>query len=169
MTTLTSTAGRELRWIRPALFKQEYELRSGETVVAELKLANALGRTATAMSGDGSWIFERTGFLQSRLHVRDAATLVEIASLSENRLKRSQQVVLPDGSQYVIRFDFFGTEYTLETASGEILAFTKRRGFFRVIWATEIRYRAKTHSELPWLVLLMWYYILIRRRRGRAH
>ncbi len=162
-------AGRELRWIRPATLKQAYELRSGETVVAELKLTNAFGRTATTMSGDGSWIFERTGFLQSQLHVRDAATLVEIASLSENRLKRSQRVVLPDGSQYVIRFDFFGTEYTLETASGEVLAFTKRRGFFRMVWITEIRYKAKAASELSWLVLLMWYYILIRRRRGRAH
>ncbi len=162
-------AGRELRWIRPALFERAYELRSGETVVAELKFASAFGRTANANSADNSWVFEQTGFLKTRLIVRESSSSAEIASLVEKRTRRSQEISVADGSRFVIRFNFWGTAYTLETTTGEVLASTQRRGFFRVDWPTEIRHKAKTYPELTWLVLLMWYYILIRKRREHAH
>jgi hypothetical protein len=30
----------------------------------------------------------------------------------------------------------------------------------------EIRHAAKSCQQLPWLIPLMWYYSLLRRRRG---
>ncbi|MBI5471727.1 MAG: hypothetical protein HY961_05230 [Ignavibacteriae bacterium] len=169
MTHLNTLAGREMVWTRPSLFKSSYELRSSETVVAELKFENALGRKATAHADRRVWLLERTGFLQTKLLVRDHSTQNEIASLTEKRLKRSQEVVTSDGTRFVISFNFWGTEFTLATTSGEVLATMRRRGFFNVSWPTEIRHKAKSLPEVSWLVLLMWYYILLRRRRSRSH
>jgi len=167
MHNLRSMSGRQLHWVRLSPFKRTYELRSGETPVAEIKFEKPIGWTATATTGEGTWIFERSGFLRSRIAIRDAAT-TEIANIPEHRGRRRQQILLANGSSYAIRRNFLGTQFALETASGEGLAFINRIGIFRQTWQTEIRYRAKSITGMPWLVMLVWYYILVLRSRSRA-
>lgn len=168
MIDLRSMTGRELQWVRPAPFKRMYELRSGDTLVAEVRFEHPVGWTALARTGEGSWTFERSGFLRSKITVRNNDTSTEVANIPEKRSRRKQQVLLPDGSSYTLSSDFFRTRFTLETATGEPLAFVQRRGIFRVSWQTEIRYRSKSNPELPWLVMLLWFYILILRSRSRS-
>ena len=50
MTNLSSMIGRELEWVRPTLFKRIYELRSGDTLVGELKIDHSVGWTALKQS-----------------------------------------------------------------------------------------------------------------------
>jgi hypothetical protein len=159
--------GRELQWMRPSVLRRQYELRSGDTVVGEFGFERSLGWTALGKTGEGTWTFDRSGFLRSRITVRDATSSNEVGTVSEKLARRRQQVILPDSSSYAMSSDFFRSRFTLETATGEQLAVVQRRGFFRIVWHVEVRYKAKSIPELPWLVLLVWYHILIQRSRSR--
>ena len=167
MTNLRSMTGRELQWVRPGAFKRHYELRSGDTVVGELGFERSVGWTASGKTGEGTWNFDRSGFLRSRITVRDTASTNEVGAFSEKFVRRKEEILLPDGSSYAIGVNGFRSRFTLETPTGETLAVVQRRGFFRVVWHVEVRYKAKSIPELPWLVLLVWYYILILRSRAR--
>lgn len=167
MTNLRSMVGRELQWTRPSLLKRVYELRSGDTVVGEVTFEHPMRLTALGRTGEGNWTFERSGLLRSKITVRSAESAQEVGNIPERRARRRQQVILPDGSSYAIGSDFFRSRFTLESATGEALAIVQRRGFFKIVWHVEVRYRSKSIPELPWLVLLVWYYILILRSRSR--
>lgn len=166
MTNLRSMVGRELQWVRPSLLKRWYELRSGDTLVGELGFERSMGWTASGKTGEGGWTFDRSGFLRSKITVRDSTSSNEVGIVPEKRVRRRQQISLPDGSSFAMTSDFFRSRFTLETSTGEPLAIAQRRGFFRTVWHVEVRYRAKGVPELPWLILLVWYYILIIRSRS---
>ena len=168
MISMRTMTGRELRWVRPKFFKRSYELRSEDTVVATLAFEQQFAWGALGAAEEGTWTFGRSGFLRSQITVQQAKTAQEVATVSERPGRRQQQVLLPDGTCYMIRSDFFRSRLSLETQSGEALALIRRRGIFRMVWETEIRYSAKSNEDLPWLVLLTWYYILIVRSRSRG-
>jgi len=169
VTNLLSMTGRELQWSRPHLSKRIYELRAGDTLVAELSFAKQLGWTATASAGGQSREFTRTGLFRSTITVRDSTTGEEVASISDNPFRRKLDITLPNKSHFVLTSNFWGTEFEIQSSTGEALALTRSRGFFRRVWTAEIRYAAKSNHQLLWLVPMLRYYSLLRQHRSRHH
>ena len=168
MMSLRSVTGRELEWVKPRLFKRIYELRSGDNLLGEITFERPRGWTASARTGEGAWTLERTGFATSRVSVRSTGASNEVGSIQERRGRRTQQIALPDGSSFTLRSDFLKTRFILETNPDEPLVILRRRGIFRATWEAEIRYRARSIPQLPWLVMLMWFYVLMVRHRAHA-
>ncbi len=57
MTKLAELVGHELKWIQPHALKMQYELHTGDIVVATLRFRSSFGSYAVATSADGSWTF----------------------------------------------------------------------------------------------------------------
>ncbi len=169
MKHLAELAGREFKWIQPHAMKMEYELREGEQVVAALRFKSSFGSFATAESGDGCWTFKRVGFWQTRATVRACNSESELASFKNNTWKNGGTLEFPDGRKFLASTNFWQTKYDFRTETGEILfSYTQIGGVLHESALVEISPQAAEIPELPWMVLLGWYLVVMMRQDSAA-
>ncbi|HEY5615225.1 MAG TPA: hypothetical protein VIL52_04320 [Bacteroidota bacterium] len=168
MKTIESVIGRDLQWVQPSFFKQTYELRNSRTVVAKLAFPRLLSQEARAESADGCWVFRRKGVWKPTISISTCENETHIISFKSRLWGRTQTFQLPDGEMLVMIADFFGWKYRLQTESGELIVEIKRNGFFKGTYSVNLRRRGSSYKELPWLVMLPWY-LMILLRRGQHH
>jgi hypothetical protein len=77
---IQEAADQELIWRQPSAFKEQYELRAGDEVLATLHWQSAWGTLATARTAEGEWTFKRSGFWQQRIGVRPLGSEREVAT-----------------------------------------------------------------------------------------
>ena len=161
MDKIANFVGLPLQWAQPSLFKSLYELRSGDTLVAALRLRSIWGTFATAESGDGCWTFKRVGFWQTRATIRPSDSEKKIATFKNNTWSGGGTLVFPDGRQYPANTNFWQTQYEFTTQTGESLIHYRNHGVFRTSAEVTILPPAREVPELPWMVMLGWYLILM--------
>ena len=80
MRLIQEAADQALGWRQPSAFKEHYELRAGDEVLASLHWETAWGTLATARTAEGEWTFKRSGFWQQRIGVRPIGSEREVAT-----------------------------------------------------------------------------------------
>ena len=70
-----------MRWVRSTSDRHEFDLRSGELLLARLVFAGSVGSLARAELWEAQWTLKRGGFLQPHVTVRGAEG-TEVARLS---------------------------------------------------------------------------------------
>ncbi|HAL57639.1 MAG TPA: hypothetical protein DCP63_14515 [Bacteroidetes bacterium] len=169
MIRIASFVGRSLTWVQPSTYKHWYELRSGEQAIATLRLKNIFSSTATSESEEGSCTFERHGVLNKFVTVRVEDKDTTVATYRENKWKRGGTLELPEGKKLLFTMNFWKSLLEVKTETGETLIHFTIRGVFRLRADVEIRHRAGSLAELPWLVMLGWYVVVMAHRdRSRA-
>jgi hypothetical protein len=98
MEPITSVDPDLLRWIRVDAEKHEFDLKAGDAIIASLRWKTALGSMATAELADGHRTIKRTGFLNPRITVRDAASGKDLAHLDAHPSRST--LVLAGGTTY---------------------------------------------------------------------
>jgi hypothetical protein len=68
-----------LKWVQPHSGKRNFELWSGNDVVATLSWEKMFGTLATAQAADKTWTFKRVGFFNNRVTVRSPDSGADIA------------------------------------------------------------------------------------------
>jgi len=169
MKTIESVIGRDLQWVQPRFFKHYYELRNLSTLVAKLEIPKVFSAAARAESADGCWVLNQKGIWKGTITVSACGDETPVATFPETRLSTKQPLPLAGGETLMLRSDFFGWTHTLQTETGELLLQVKRRGLFKSGYAVDLRRRGASYAELPWLVFLVFYFMILRERRARAH
>ncbi len=163
MQRIAEWIGHELKWVQPSL-KMEFELRAGDMPVASLRFKSAFGSFATAESAEGCWTFKRAGFLHTRVTIRQCGAETEMATFRNNTWDSGGTLELPDGGKFPANTNFWQTHYDFRTPAGETL-FTYRNigGVLHASALVEIQPPAADVAELPWMVILGWYLVLMMR------
>ncbi len=165
MRRIAEWIGRELKWTQPQTLKMEYELRVGDEQVARMRFKSAFGSLATAESADGCWTYKRVGFLQTRVTIRACSAETEIAIFKPNTWTSGGTLELPDGRKFPASTNFWQTIYDFRTEAGDTL-FTYRNigGVLHASALVEIQPAAADLSELPWMVMLGWYLVVMMQQ-----
>jgi hypothetical protein len=153
--------GLPLQWGRTSLFKAEYELKSGEALIAGLRFRSVWGTLATAASAEGCWTFKRVGFWHTRVTIRPCDSEDQIATFQNNTWSEGGTLVFPDGRRYPANTNFWQTQYEFKTEGGAPLIHYRNRGIFNASAEVTILPEAQEVPELPWMVTLGWYLILM--------
>jgi hypothetical protein len=161
MDKIANFIGLPLQWHRPSLFKTEHELRSQEALVATLRFRSIWGTFATAQSEDGCWTFKRVGFWQTRATIRPCDSNEEIATFKNNTWSGGGTLLFPDGRQYPANTNFWQTQYEFKTQAGDSLIHYRNRGLLGSSAEVTIFPQAQEVAELPWMVMLGWYLIVM--------
>lgn len=169
MRRITELTGLELKWEQPNSFKMEYSLFAGDETAATLNFRSSFGSFATAESADGCWTFKRVGFFQTRVNIRVCNSETDIASFRNNTWKHGGTLELPDGREYRASTNFWMTEFDFTTPAEEVL-FSYRRigGFIHRSAYVEIAPGALIVPELPWMVMLAWYLVIMMQQDAAA-
>ena len=164
MRRLVELIGRELKWVQPTAFKTQYELRSGGELVAVLRISGLFRDQAAAESADGCWTFERVGFWRNKVKVRASNAQTDVAVFKLSRWGDGSGVVqLPDGRKLPATTNFWRTEYEFRNEAGESLLRLISGGVLRQNAKVEVHSRAARLPELPWLVMLGLFLMVITR------
>ncbi len=79
MESFAAAMSAELTWRQPRSLTRDYELRSGDDLMATLRWQKKFGSLALGETSDSQWTFKRVGFLSARVTVRVAGSESNIA------------------------------------------------------------------------------------------
>ena len=167
---LESARGSSWVWNQPHAFEQDYALTAGERVLATLLWPRALGSLAEGRIGDESWTFKRVGFWRPAVTIRTPAS----GELDVGRFVmgwRRGDLLLQGELRY--RWDqvsFWKAEWAFFDASGmnRLLEFVSERRLFRMSVGVHVHPAAEGSADLPVLVLLGWYLLVMASRDDAA-
>jgi len=91
MQKIATVIDRELKWEQPGAFKQLYELRTTDGLVATLTFPNSFRCNATGQSADGCWDFQREGRLGGLLLQIESGQLFRDAQDGAAQVRSSGQ------------------------------------------------------------------------------
>ena len=161
MRRIANLSGQSLKWEQPSALKMHYELRAGSDVVATLRFRSSFGSYATAEGDDGCWTFKRVGFWQTKVTVRPCNSNDDIASFKNNTWSGGGTLELADGRTFPATTNFWQTKFGFETESGEKLIQFETSGLLHLSVPVEIHPASINMSELPLMVMLGCYLIVM--------
>lgn len=175
MESLSKLTSTRLEWIQPRRSERAFELKAGGEVVATLAFKSAFGTMAAAEAAGGRWTFKRVGFLNPRVTVREAGSEADRAVfharwLGDGRLEFDYGAAFRWEST-----NFWATEWRFAAADGTPLVTLhpglEKEGLsdlFKTQAHVEITAGGAKAPELPVLVLLGWYLMILRQADAAA-
>lgn len=162
MRRIAELVGQPLTWEQPSALKMDYELRTeGGEPAATLRFRSSFGSFATAEGADVCWTFKRIGFFRTRVTIRACGSDNDIASFKNNTWSNGGTLELADGRMFQATTNSWQTKFGFETESGEKLIEFEQSGLLRLSVTVEIHPSAATMAELPLMVTLGCYLIVM--------
>lgn len=93
---LDQTVGHELVWRQPETFRRFYQLTCNGSELATVRFEKRSGLLATAECGQRKWTFRRTGFLATRVSIRQAGAETDLATFTPSWTDRGSLVLARD-------------------------------------------------------------------------
>jgi len=152
----------KLVWDQPSGFSRRYELRLGETKLAQLEFAKLLGTLAQANTAEGAYTFKRTGFLKSVVTARVATSDHEVAAYEPNLMASRGRLVLSTGEVFELKsVNFWSSEWALLAASGEELIRFHNKGMLKSGANVDIGPSLSNRTDAGLLLSFCWYILLL--------
>lgn len=168
MKRLAEMTGLPLQWTQPSAWREAYELRAGDDVVATLHFRSAFGSYATAETADDCWTFKRVGFWKTRVTVRRCDADQDLAVFSNNTWRGGGTLELSDGRRYRASTNTWQTRYEITDEAGESLLLFAIGGVFRQSAQVTIQPAATRLDTLPLLLTLSWYLVVMMHQDSAA-
>jgi len=169
MRRISALVDHEIAWQQLPGLRSQFELRWGDDLVATMKLPKMLSSAAVFQCEEGSWTIERVGFLSSKTVVRAATSETEVATFTARAWKGGGIVELSEGRKLQLRMNIWKSTFEWVTDEGESIVQMKGRGFLKYFVDVRMERSALKWPELPWLVALMFYQMIMMRRDSAAH
>jgi len=162
MTRVADLSGQWLKWEQPSALKMKYELHTGEgEVVANLRFKSSFGSFATADSEDGCWTFKRVGFWRTRVTVRVCGSDDDIAIFKNNTWSGGGTLELSNAQTFRATTNSWQTKFRFETEAGETLIQFETSGLLHLTATVQIQPTSAKVAELPLMVMLGFYLIVM--------
>jgi hypothetical protein len=159
----------ELKWFQPHSMKMHYKLLAGEEKIACLHFRSSVGSFATGEAAEGSWTFKRIGFFKTRITVREVGSKKDLAVFYNNTWAGGGTLVLPGEGKLRITTNFWQTQFEIKTEENQPLIRMSSGGLFHLSAPLDITAEANEMPELPWLVLLgMYLLVMLHNDAGAA-
>ncbi len=160
MRSISELAGTELLWEQPARTKRDFELHAGEELLAVLRFQR--GSLADAAVADCRWTFKREGFGHPRVTVRMPGADTDLAVF---RASWTGGGTLEFAAGNVARLSVANVWHSQWLWHGKdeapLVRFKARQGFMTTSALVDISAGAGKSEDLPLLVVLGWYLILL--------
>lgn len=146
-----------LRWSRPSLWRREFELRSGDELVATLRISGALQPTGVVKIFDGVWTFRRRGFFQKTATIRASGQTTDVAEFRARAWTAGGELTFASGSRFWLRANMWMTRLDVRTSAGEPVMFIHRHGLCGRTADVAIAPEARALPEIQFLATFGWY------------
>lgn len=167
MKSLLSFIETPLQWVQPSAFKPAYELRSGDDCLLVVRFPKFFSTAVIVEAAEGNWEMKRVGFWRQRIEIRREGDHLAFATCTMKGWAGNKGIVeLPKGRRVSITSSWRTWRYEVASATGEpIMVLTNKIGFKPKAELT-LHAKGASYPELPWITALVWYLVLLARRRA---
>jgi hypothetical protein len=160
------------QWVQPRASQNRFEMRSAESLFADLEFPKWYGSLAIATAAEERWTFKRVGFFNPRITVRSEGSETDLAVFRPKWTGNEGTAQLANGATYTWKAaNFWATEYAWQNAAGETLILYKQgvedswlADLFKTQARVEIQPSAQGLQDLALLVILGWYLIVLKQQ-----
>ncbi len=142
---------------------RDWDMAAGGIVHASLRFDNLFGSRAVAETVDRRWTFKRNGFFNTWIGVRKAGSETDIAAMRRKGWSGAE-VTLLHGPKFVWRRTkrVRGEWGLYDVRERLLMSAIFKRKFFKVEGSVTIEAAAKENADTPMLMLLCWYWLVLR-------
>jgi hypothetical protein len=167
MLPISDLAQLSLAWKQPSAWRREYHLVSDSGQHGWLAFTSAWRETAEAEIGGQRWTFNRSGFFKRQVLIAHAQEAEPFAVYYPHTWRTGGKLELGSAG-YEFSSNFWMTRFEVWGAGDQPLVTFHKGGFFRMTVGVEIEPGASRLPELPLLVALGLYIILLHERDAGA-
>ena len=168
-TPFASVDREALRWLRAGPTSPEFQLLSGPVLVGSLSWTRARGSLALARIALREFTIKRVGFLNPHITVRRKGEEKDLARLTSHL--SHHRIELAGGAHYDLkRAGLLVPAWQLLSDDGTELAHVEpvREGRRLDGGTVQVSAPARDLTELPLLLFLTWYFIVLSWREDEA-
>jgi hypothetical protein len=168
MQSLAELAMEPLEWRCAGWGDRSWELHAASALLGTLRLEGVFRITARAETDTGQWHLTRTGFFGRRIEVHEAGAMREVASVNRGWLGRAT-VRFATGREIAWEpINFWTTQWAfLAEHRQPLVEFGRGPGFLKRIYTVKVVRDARGLKELPILVTLGLFLLVLRARSQR--
>ena len=167
MKSLSSFIDTPLQWVQPSALKPAYELRSGDDCILTLRFPKWYRTAVHVEATEGEWEIRQVGFWRRHIEIRRKGDHLPFATCTMKGWTGNKGTVeLPKGRKIAIKASWWTSRYEAASSTGEpIMVLTSKIGFKPKAEVT-LHPKSTSYPELPWITALVWYLVLLDRRRA---
>ncbi len=151
-----------LEWRQTSAFQRHYELKSGDSVLAELTFLKTFGTLARMATLSGNWTFKRTGYLSPVVTARVENGEAELATYHPHFMGRKGALTLAGGEGLSFgAANFWASEWVLSDGEGRALLRMHNRGVLHHGAVLEFTPEGRQRQDAAMLAGLCWYVIVL--------
>ena len=168
MRRLSDYIGNELLIFQKSIWKRDFELRSGEELIARLFYPKFFSDLTELSIGNEVFEFYRPRFFSRDVDIRKKGYQNPIASFKNNFWGRKGVLELPRGMRLNMKFGFFRKQAEIYLGENDLLITILSRFSFKERSEVIIEKRSEVIDEHPWIVMLAFYLAQLRKRNSAA-
>jgi hypothetical protein len=158
-----------LEWHQESAFGRRYNLKSGDSVLAEVAFVKTLGTLAEARTAGNAWSFKRRGVFSTSVGARPLGEEREVAAYQPNWTSSKGLLRLENGEEFQLRSaNFWDSEWLLSDVEGAPVLRFHNRGFLKHGAQIDIEEKGRVHPALELLLTLTWYLLVLHQMDSTA-
>jgi hypothetical protein len=168
MKKLSNYIGSEFKIFQKSIWKREFELRSGDEIIAQMIYPRFFSHMAELTIQNESYEFYRSKFFTRNVDVRKKDYQNPFAYYKSNLFMRSGKLELPKGTNLNIKFGLFRKQAEVYLGENDLLISILNKFSFKERSKVVIEKRSEIIDEYPWILMFVFYLVQLRKRRSGA-
>jgi len=168
MKKISDYLGNDLKIIQNNFWKREYELRSGDELIAQMKHPRIFSDLAELTFQNENLEFYRPKLFSRNVDVRKKGYQNPIAQFRNNFFGRKGILELPRGVKLNMKFGFFRKQAEIFLGENDLIISILSRFSFKERSEVIINKRSEIIDEHPWIIMLGFYLSQLRKRNSAA-
>jgi len=168
MRRLSDYIGNELLIFQKSIWKREFELRSGDELIALLYYPKFFGDRTELTIQNESYEFYRPKFFSRNVDIRKKDYQNPFAHFTTNFFGRKGVLELPRGIKLSMKFGLFRKQAEIFLGENDLLVSILSRFSVKEKSEIIISKRSEIIDEHPWIIMLAFYLAQLRKRNSAA-
>lgn len=166
MKKFSEYLGEDLKIFQKSIWKRDFELRSGEELIARLFYPKFFSDLAELKMGNDVYEFYRPKFFKRDVDIRVKGYQNPIANFKNNFWGRKGVLVLPRGIRLTFKFGFFRKQIEIYLGESNLLVTIHGSMSIKERSKVIIEKRAEIIDEYPWIIMLGFYLAQLMKRNS---
>jgi hypothetical protein len=168
MKKLSDYLGNELIISQKNFWKREYELRSGEELIGQMRYPKIFSLLAEHEIQNEIYEFYRPGIFNRNVDIRKKGYQNPFAHFKSAFFGNKGVLELQRGIKLNVKLGYFKRQFEIYLGENDLLISAQSKFSFKVRSVVSIEKRSEIIDENPWILMFGFYLVQLRKRRSGA-
>ena len=148
-------------WQQNSMWDRHWELRSADSLLAELHFNSSFCSLATATAAGFAWTFKRSGFFSPIVTARAAGVDTDIATYQPHWPQSKGRLLVGPEQLEFRTVSFWGNRWVLFSSQDQELIAFENTGLIHHGANVTVHESARSRADLPLLLTFYWYLLVL--------